>query len=149
MKETDKAWLAGFIDGEGHIGMQRGSIHGKKYYGVRIQITQTNREVLEHVCAITGVNRIKSAHRASENQAEAWGWSCDTADTVSILGEIIPYLVRKKEVAILAVEFAEFWKQNKPPKKPRGMHQEAPDYSSFEEYKERFHKLNARGKGAA
>jgi hypothetical protein len=149
MKETDKAWLAGFIDGEGCIGMQRGIVHKKAYYGVRIQITQTNREVLEHVALITGVNRIKSVHRALDNQAEAWGWSCDTADTVRLLSDVLPYLIRKNEVAKLAIEFAEFWKKNRPPKKPRGRDQVVIDYSMFEEYKDRFHKLNARGKGAA
>jgi hypothetical protein len=144
--DLEKAWLAGFIDGEGCIGMQCLKAHGKKYYLVRIQITQTDLNVLRHVAGITGVNRLCQAKRYGPNQADAWRWDADMTDAERVLKDILPYLVRKREVALLAIEYIEFWKKNRPPKKPRGKNQEPIDYSKFEEYKARFHKLNSRGK---
>jgi len=146
MTDLEKAWLAGFIDGEGCIGLQCQSTHGKKYYGVRIQITQTSPGVIRHVAKITGVDRICKSKRLGSKQADAWRWDSDMKDSEQILMAILPYLVRKKEVAELALEFIDFWKKNRPPKKPRGKTQEPIDYSAFEEYKNKFHKLNARGK---
>ena len=146
MTDLEKAWLAGFIDGEGCIGLRCAKAHGKKYYLIRIQITQTSIGVLEHVVKITGVNRLCQSKRYGSNQADAWKWDADMKDAERILNDILPYLVRKKEVASLAIEFLEFWKKNRPPKKPRGKNQEPIDYSAFEEYKKKFHVLNARGK---
>lgn len=146
MTELEKAWLAGFIDGEGCIGLQCINAHNKRYYLVRIQITQTNPDVLRHVAKITGVNRLCRSKRLGLKQADAWRWDSDMGDSEQVLIDILPYLVRKREVAELAIEFIEFWKQNRPPKKPRGKPQEPIDYSRFEEYKNKFHKLNARGK---
>ncbi len=146
MMDLEKAWLAGFIDGEGCIGLQCIKVHGKKYFGIRIQITQTSPGVLEHVAKITGVNRLCRTKRLGANQADAWRWDADMNDSEKVLNDILPYLIRKKEVAELAIEFIDFWKKNRPPKKPRGKLQEPIDYSKFEEYKDKFHKLNARGK---
>ena len=146
MTDLEKAWLAGFVDGEGCIGLQCIKLHNKRYYGIRIQITQTSPGVLMHVAKITGVNRICKSKRLGPNQADAWRWDSDMSDSERILVDILPYLIRKREVADLALEFIGFWKKNRPPKKPRGKDQGPIDYSKFEEYKTKFHKLNARGK---
>jgi len=144
--DLEKAWLAGFIDGEGCISLQCQRAHGKRYYLIRIQITQTDLGALQHVAKITGVNRLSRSKRYGANQADAWKWDADMTDAERILNDILPHLVRKREVAVLAVEYIRFWKKNRPPKKPRGKDQGPIDYSQFEEYKARFHKLNARGK---
>lgn len=148
MEETDKAWLAGFIDGEGCINLQRQKIHNRNYYFIRVQITQTHKDVLEHVCRITGVNRLIKMPRYGENQSDAFKWDADMKDSKRILAEVLPYLQRKKETAALALEYIEFWYQNRPPKKERGKPAKEIDYSKFEEYKEKFHSLNSRGKNS-
>lgn len=146
MKEVDKAWLAGFIDGEGCVNLMKKAIHNRHYYVVRIQITQTHEDVLKHVAEITGVNRIVKMPRYQKNHADAFKWDADMKDAHRILTDILPYLHRKKEVAELALEFISFWHENKPPKKERGKPAKDIDYSAFDAYKERFHALNARGK---
>ena len=146
MNETDKAWLAGFIDGEGCVNLQLQKVHNRKYYFIRVQITQTHEDVLRHVCKITGVNRLIRMKRYGDNQADAYKWDADMKDSKRILAEILPYLQRKKEVAALALEYIDFWYANKPPKKERGKPAKEIDYSKFDEYKQKFHFLNARGR---
>ena len=148
MKETDKAWFAGFFDGEGCVNLQCQKVRGKKYYLIRLQITQTHEDVLKHVANITGVNRLLKMPRYGKNQADAFKWDADMKDAKRILQEILPYLHRKKEVAALALEYIEFWYKNRPAKKKKGKPLPEIDYSAFEEYKQRFHILNARGRKA-
>jgi hypothetical protein len=98
------------------------------------------------VCKITGVNRLIKMKRYGKNHADAYKWDADMKDSKRILSEILPYLRRKKEVATLALEYIDFWYSNKPPKKERGKEAKEINYEAFDEYKERFHALNARGK---
>lgn len=146
MKEIDKAWFAGFFDGEGCINLQCQKVRGKKYYLIRLQITQTHEGVLRHVAEITGVHRLLKMKRYDGNHADAFKWDADMKDAGRILKEILPYLQRKKEVALLALEYMEFWYKNRPAKKRKGEPLPEIDYSAFEEYKQKFHALNARGR---
>lgn len=146
MIETEKAWLAGFVDGEGHIGIQKITAHNRTFFNVRMQITQCNYNVLQYVAQLTKHQRIHIAHRANKNQAQAWVWCSDMRVTVKILQEIIPYLRVKKPQAELALEFNAYWIAHRPKKKRRGQQAEPFDYSIFSPFKARMHALNARGK---
>lgn len=74
MNETEKAYIAGFFDGEGTISLLWGSkkrVQGRRYYPAwQIVFTNSDRAVLSYIQSATGFgnimlgsrNRVKSTH---------------------------------------------------------------------------------------
>src|SRR5436853_7439102 len=69
----DAAWLAGFIDGEGYIGLVKHlPIHASKsrkpptqdWYSSRLSITNTDRPVLEHIRQLIGRGTISTTSKS-------------------------------------------------------------------------------------
>ena len=101
--ETDKAYLAGFVDGEGHITI--GSRGGGKGYYLGSGVTNTHEGVLLHLQRIWGGNLTTPRARGTEHQkAGELKWSTSVA--VKMLREIQPYMIVKAEQCRLALEFA-------------------------------------------
>ena len=108
LSETDKAYIAGFVDGEGHISIH---YHSGKWsgHGVFVKITNTNLEVLAWIATHFGGALRKERNRKN---VEGKGWK-PTADVqwgarkaVEFLREIRPYLRLKARQADIVFEFA-------------------------------------------
>jgi hypothetical protein len=82
MNEIDLAYIAGIIDGEGSIGINK----IKNYNGTNT----TYYRLLVQVCMVEGCIP---------------QWLCDAFGAVSFLKVILPYLKIKKEQAEIAIEF--------------------------------------------
>ena len=151
MTEEEKAYLAGFIDGEGSImlsgrkggGWSAGS--GKVYYGLRIIVTQTNLAILEVMRKMTTLGTIVKGHAATDVRACSFQWRLDHYDAIALLEQIRPYLILKKPQAELALYFADFKAKQQPKRKKRGAVAPLYDYRLFEAFKTRMHALNKRG----
>lgn len=105
--EADRAYLAGFIDGEGHIGIGLlASRNGKGRHTLTMTITNRHVQALQEIGAIWNGNVLGVRKRASNWSVVAdLRWCTDAA--VRILREIQPYLRIKREQARIALEFAE------------------------------------------
>lgn len=114
MRNVDRAYLAGFIDGEGSIGLYSTNYPKQRRKGwspsffIRLAVCNTDKEIpeflkdhyggsclLEHPGQYSYSNRIAKIYRYN-----ATGKIC-----YEIIKDIVPYLKQKKERALLAIKF--------------------------------------------
>ena len=117
LKETDWAWLAGFIDGEAYLGIRRGfsknTNKNKKatsqkewvWYASRISINNTHIKSMEKASAMIDGTLIKRKPIKS-NYCYIYGTEISSREKIIfVLNKIIPYLIIKKDIANLILEF--------------------------------------------
>lgn len=109
--ETQISYLAGIIDGEGSIYIQRRkTITGWSYFP-RFQIVNTNRKLMEWVHQTFG-GLIYDKPRKHINPK--WKMQIEWFTTRGLLDEllplIIPYLIIKREQAEIMIKFRESFK---------------------------------------
>ena len=112
IKDTTLAYLAGMIDGDGFITITRSVRHGKEYFGSQVGIAGTRREPHDLAASIWGG---KVCPHTPKNPAHRiqYQWQRMGKAAVPILEALIPYLLIKKEHALLALELAELIDQSK------------------------------------
>jgi hypothetical protein len=102
LTETEKAYIAGFVDGEGCISIAR----QKKFrsislsYSLVFTITQADKTVLEYICSILGIGKIYW-----NGSSKSYQLIFPPKNTIDVLSLILPYLRVKKKQAELAFEF--------------------------------------------
>lgn len=106
-KDTEIAYLAGIIDGEGSIYIQRRITKaGYISYFPRFQVVNTNQKVMEWIENTFGGNLYKKP-RTKHNTK--WRLCFEWFTTVEIMDQllplIIPYLIIKKEHALVMMQF--------------------------------------------
>lgn len=88
--ETAKAWSAGIVDGEGHIGKQR----------PLVRVDNTDERILQKLVDYFGgtirLNRRNNRPRAKP----CWYWRLYGQKCIYVLSEIEPYLVSKRAKAL-------------------------------------------------
>jgi hypothetical protein len=104
-------WLAGIIDGEGHIGIHQKVTRGKSrdWYGYTpvVVVAMHSQSVCDCALAISGVGKVKLLSPAGKRyRFDHWHWRCRSADAVSVLQSVRPFLVEKAEQADLVLEAA-------------------------------------------
>lgn len=86
-------YIAGFFDGEGCI-----YAHHSACY-IQMEIGQNDRRPLDFI-----QQRYGGKIRRRDNQ---WRWLCPAASSERFLRDMLPYLLVKKEQAVLALQFLE------------------------------------------
>lgn len=100
----EAAWLAGIIDGEGFI-----VLTNKQYPtpNFSLGVSNTSRELLERILAVTGCGRLDDDQRARQHTnpyaSPSWKWCAMTANAVVLLKQILPWLIVKKARAEKAI----------------------------------------------
>jgi hypothetical protein len=98
----DVMYMAGLLDGEGHI-----SIQNKKHPCGRIQINMTVSAPLEW-CAATFGGNFNGPYDKGANNLPVYTWSTAQADTVArILSFVLPHLKVKQQDAAEVLDFLE------------------------------------------
>ena len=91
MKDTEAAWLAGYIDGDGCI-----SIHnqtGREFRRLSLTIDSTDLCLLERVKDLTGTGTIVAKKKYKKHHSQAHSWRAGSAyRVIEILEAILPYL---------------------------------------------------------
>lgn len=99
MKEEELAYLAGFIDGEGYIGISKNSSYGE----LQISITNTNEDIIRLIAKwFKGSVRLVEK---KENHKDCWRFGVYSEDAVTLLKAVYPYLFVKREQAYIGLEF--------------------------------------------
>lgn len=106
--ETDKAYMAGFVDGEGHIGIGvLASKTGRGRHTLTVTIVNTHIPTLEKLAEIWDGKVLGFRKR---NTKRAWKQIADlrwsTKSAALMLLEIQPYLITKPEQCRVALDFA-------------------------------------------
>lgn len=114
ISKEDSIYLAGIIDGEGHIGMSKltRKDNGKDWFTPRLNITNTDIRLMDwlsHRFCDKGLN----AYIQQQKKPGGDGWKIrytfqvsGPSSIYSVVSLVEPYLVLKKEQAKLILEFA-------------------------------------------
>lgn len=104
MSEGERMWFAGLFDGEGCIAWPRRAI----LHSVRLDLASTNMALLERVLAVGGAGKVTLYNRkGNPRHSPCWGWHCYGDNARSILSQIYPWLIVKKEAAAVALGLVE------------------------------------------
>lgn len=108
MIETDRAYYAGFFDGEGSVGLFKSSAKDRIYINVRVRLVNTQFEVLEEIHRAYGGSLSKEPLWLHTRQKPIKQWQANGSAAVSFLTDIRPYIRLKGPQIDLALEF---WKR--------------------------------------
>lgn len=106
--ETDLAWAAGIIDGEGCIMLcfnGAGPNYGK-YHQVRLVVTNTNAPMIRRLRVLFGGN-LSKCKKAKETYRQKVQWTVSGKLAGECLRSVLPYMVSKQPEARLAIQGAE------------------------------------------
>lgn len=105
MTETEKAYIAGIIDGEGSIMLQR--IHKNEFPSPCVSVASTSLELLNWLKKTIGKGMIISKKNYNpEVHKDCYSYVLRRNDAIKLIDEICPYLVidSKKKRAKLIIE---------------------------------------------
>jgi len=108
VKDTDKAYIAGLIDGEGTITIGRRR-HGKKskspwYYQPIISMGNTNRAIVDFIGERYS-GWVMARKPGNEKYKEWYQWFIRRDNMISFLQDILPYLRFKRPQAEIVLQF--------------------------------------------
>lgn len=116
MKKYDVVWAAGLFDGEGCI-----TIEIVKHYkkpGARdsfvlcASVSMTHKEAIEKLKNIFGKGSV-STRPPKKPRIEQWRWVVQQHHAKVVLKKMLPFLLVKKQEALLGLEFLEKTVRNK------------------------------------
>lgn len=117
MKETDIAYIAGIIDGEGCITVSICSPYLKhkevsQVYAPIIRVAMTDKNIIYWLQNITGEGNIYFIKSRNYRHKDIWDWRLSTGNGARLLKQIKPYLKVKRLQAELFIELAEIRSQS-------------------------------------
>ncbi len=104
--EAQLAYLAGIIDGEGSVYIQRSMDKGTWTYWPRFQVTNTNRKLMEWIHETFGgliYDKPRKQHNPTWKMQIEWYTKISSMDILIPL--ILPYLINKKPHVEIMMEF--------------------------------------------
>ena len=106
MCPVDVAYLAGIIDGEGHIGLER---HGKSY-SLRLAVHTTSKELAEWILTTTGYGNKVQERRETRSvvirkRMPTYEWRVFGRQAAQMIGKVRPYLRVRDKQADIALAF--------------------------------------------
>jgi len=112
MNETQKAYWAGFVDGEGSIGIMK----TKSSHFLRITISQNKKYIVEEAKEEFGFGSVGSSTARerkingiiTSKKTVMWYWNTTTNQAEEVLKLLLPYLRIKKNQALLALQFQKY-----------------------------------------
>ncbi len=134
ISETDKAWIAGFLDGEGNISIQHQKAPPGRspVYRHSVQLTQTHHPSLEFLQAEYGGKIYDHHDKRSSKFRPAWYWRCPYPEVSRLIHDVLPYLRIKNEEAKVVLEYVEDRKFER----PLSEDEIAWRYSMYQKYRE-------------
>lgn len=112
------SWTAGFVDGDGCIGIAKQKYKGRNGVCHRLKLTvvQNNREVLEEVQATLGeASFIAKLKRDSSSNRQSYQLVYDSTHALRAIAKLRPFLRRKQYEAEIVEQM---WKEGKMGQRP-------------------------------
>lgn len=90
--EIELAWIAGFFDGEGYVGVE------KNQTTLAIQIAQVRREPLDRILRIVNLGRVQGPYnRTNPKWKPIYVFNIRGSDSYKFMALIFPYLSLPKQ----------------------------------------------------
>lgn len=122
MSDTEAAYIAGFVDGEGTICLHRQKAAGSVNFSYRVtfSITNTNRALLEWIRITLQAGLISTQARKNAAWKTCYQLCFRVHEQQRVIEQLLPYLRLKKAQAELILEFLKIeWSSSKAqPRKP-------------------------------
>lgn len=100
ISETDRAYLAGILDGEGCIRLaNRG-----KYVTPSVQVANTKYELMLWLQERYGGSIYQLKDSRDSNRKQSWSWNIAGQKALTVIRDARPYLVLKTEQADIVLE---------------------------------------------
>jgi len=151
--EVDKAYIAGFFDGEGCLTAFTTEVRQQPYLHWRtvyyIQLLVVEEEPIKWLKEVTGVGYVFQRKRQQKGYQDLWGWRADSRPACEILEQIMPYLKIKYRQAEIFLELRQRVLAMKNYRKGRGKGMPMPEEEYIERQKliDEIHRLNkSKGK---
>ena len=107
MSKLTASYLAGFIDGEGSIGVYKHS-DGRDCGRVTISISNTSINTLDMIAGITHLGKIVRRGKRDINRKPCWNYAItNITDAYIFLRAIHPYIFTKSKQSALALEYCD------------------------------------------
>ena len=107
----DLAWAAGFADGEACISLARQTYKDARRrptFRLRFDVVQNHREVLLHFETCVGISgRLYATKRTTATNRQTYHLTYDGAAAYAVVRRLIPWLVRKRPEAQVAMAYVE------------------------------------------
>jgi hypothetical protein len=100
----DLSYLAGLVDGEGSICLNKVGRKGMQNLHPQISITNTNKEILDWVGIIVGWGTVSGKPRMPRHKP-AYNWRINGHLAIQFAKALLPYLRIKKIQATTLIEF--------------------------------------------
>lgn len=104
MTETELAWLAGWLEGEGTF-LARAP-RPPRYPGWRvvIQAASTDIDVVRRAHSLTGCGTVRLATRQEPHHKDLWLWSVNRrADVLELASTLLPHMGSRRRASIEAI----------------------------------------------
>ena len=103
--ETDLAWAAGIIDGEGCILLGRWKARNRpgSTYRLSVLVTNTSFMMLHRLREIFGVGFITPRRAALKHHKPQWSWHVSCSEAELVLRAVEPYIVAKRDETRLGI----------------------------------------------
>lgn len=101
MRDTDAAWLAGFLDGEGSFQVRRYRVQGYEGFEASVSATGVEPAPLVRCQELARGNLLGPVRPSGGNARPSWVWRVKGHALTSLLEAIIPYLTLKREHATI------------------------------------------------
>lgn len=136
MDEREAAYAAGIFDGEGHVGIAvTKNGRGEPYHRLMLNITNTNVEIIHWLFERWDGCIHNPRYFAQENWRTAHRWTVSDGRAARFLQDVLPYLIIKREQAVLGIEFQRT-------KGKGGFGSKPPDLGAREELRKQISSLN-------
>ena len=108
LSETQRAYLAGLVDGEGCIVITKmfpKRRKGKFYHVLYVKVSQYNKQFLDYWQRETGLGNVHHAGGKNPKRKNDFQWQLGAAQAEELLKSVFDFLMIKKEQAQIALDF--------------------------------------------
>ena len=100
-----RSYIAGFIDGEGSIGMHKRIRNGKASFVLHLSVVNTNKKVMEYIRDVIGFGTIRITNKNTNHfgYKPCYGLAYSHTQAKKIIKALYPYLIVKKKQAGIVI----------------------------------------------
>lgn len=114
MSKLTAAYIAGFVDGEGYIGItkdnSRRNYRRTDFYKAVVKVANTNKEIIQWLKDSFG-GTLYYRKRDNDNWKNALCWTLEGKNLIPFIDKIYPYLRVKKKQAEIVKKFRKTFKK--------------------------------------